>query len=86
MFIKSTYLHPCFSLGTSSVIELSVSSVSHTETKDSILLTEFSKYYRGICENATDVVTDTSDDLFFLNGELFLLIAKVRNIVKIFIF
>ena len=53
--------------GTSSMIELSVSSVSRAETEDSILLTEFSKYYRGICEDATDVVTDTSDDLFFLN-------------------
>ena len=58
------------------MIEPSVSSVSHTETKDSILLTEFSKYYRGICENTTDVVTDTSDDLFFLNGELFFINSK----------
>ncbi len=48
---------------------VSVASTSCIEAKDCMLLTEYMKHYKGVCENATDVVTDTSDDLFFLNGK-----------------
>jgi hypothetical protein len=51
-------------------VQLPVSST--VETKDTMLLTEYSKHYESICGHFTDVVTDTSDDLFFLNGKLIL--------------
>lgn len=32
-------------------------------------LEEYGRHYKRVCGNATDIVSDTSDDLFFLNGE-----------------
>ncbi len=51
--------------GTSSVLD-SVPGTSCIEAKDGMLATEYMKHYKGIDENSTDVVTDTSDDLFFV--------------------
>lgn len=31
-------------------------------------LGEYSQHYKHVCGNVTDIVSDTSDDLFFLNG------------------
>ena len=54
-------------LGTINVLA-SVTSTSCSESKDSAVVTEYSEHYKSICDNVTDVVTDTSDDLFFLYG------------------
>ena len=44
-------------------------STSCVKVTENTLLTEYMKHYKNISENATDVVTDTSDDLFFLYGK-----------------
>ncbi|CAB3982310.1 Hypothetical predicted protein [Paramuricea clavata] len=49
----------------------SAPSSSHIQVKDSTSHTfEYLRHYKVVCEDSTDVVTDSSDDLFFLNGEI----------------
>ena len=64
----------------------SESSTSGTKVIDSTVSTEYFKHYNSICGNATDIVTDTSDDLFFLYGKFTFTATKISCTIFSLIF